>query len=70
MATRAKMKVISIEGENVKFECVYDSKNTPEDNSFSKWTPSGSAEYHITNPDALSQFTVGQYCYFDITPIE
>ena len=70
MSIRAKMKVVSIENEFVKFECQYDSKNKPEDNSFSKYTPFGNASYSITNPDALAQLKVGGYCYFDITPIE
>ena len=70
MSFRAKMKVTSIEGETVKFECQYDSNNKPEDNSFSKYTPYGSAIFGITNPDVLCQIQPGQFCYVDFHPIE
>lgn len=69
MTVRAKLKCISIEGEHVKFQCLYDSANSPEDNSFSKYTPWGSAEFGVSNPDAMGQFQVGEYYYFDIVAV-
>lgn len=69
MKVRAKLRCISIEGEHVKFQCQYDSENSPEDNSFSKYTPWGNAEFGISNPDALSKFEVGKDYYFDMTAV-
>lgn len=66
---RAKLTCISIEGEHVKFSCHYDAENTPEDNSFSKYTPWGNAEFGITNPDAMELFAVGKKYYFDIVEV-
>lgn len=70
MTTRAKMTLVSIDGTNVKFECKYDSANSPEDNSFSKYTPLGSAQYSITNESVLKELEVGKKYYFDIKPVD
>ena len=70
MTTRAKMTLMSIDGSNVKFQCQYDSANSPEDNSFSKYTPSGDASYNITNEVVLENLVVGKKYYFDISPAE
>jgi len=66
---RAKLKCISIEGEHVRFSCQYDSEDKQEDNSFSKYTPWGNAEFGVSNPDAMSQFEVGKFYYFDIVAV-
>lgn len=58
------------EGAQVKFEYQYDSTNVPEDNSFSKYTPSGSASFNITNEGILENLEVGKKYYFDISPVE
>jgi hypothetical protein len=35
--------------------------------TWSKWTPSGSLNMHITNPEALNQLKLGSYFYLDFT---
>ena len=65
---RAKMTVESITCELVRFRCLYSPDN-PEDNSFSKWTPSGLVDLHVTNPDVMSQIVVGKQFYVDFTEI-
>ena len=37
--------------------------------SWSKWTPSGTLELTITNPEAFNQFAVGQDYFVDFTPV-
>ena len=75
MITRAKMTLISMthniggDGASVKFECQYDQSNSPEDNSFSKYTPFGNAVFSITNERVLKSLEVGKKYYFDITEI-
>ena len=38
-----------------------------EDNTFARWTPSGSLSLSITNPALHGKFTVGQKFYLDFT---
>ena len=38
-----------------------------ENNSFSKWTPSGSLEMTVTNPALLGTFEPGREYYLDFT---
>lgn len=71
---RAKMSVYSVtqyaagfKQETVKFNCVYNG--SPEDNSFSKATPSGSCELTISNPDLLGKIVPGDSFYLDFAPI-
>lgn len=76
MTTRAKLTLISLEPSTdgssafAKFECQYDSANTPEDNTFSKFTPFGNANFSITNPNVLQNLEVGKKYYFDIIPCD
>lgn len=56
------------EGATLVFEARYDA-TVPEDQRFSKFTPTGRFEAHVTNPAALAQFTLGQFYYLDITPV-
>jgi hypothetical protein len=76
---RAKMTVQSVENfgasEKVKFICVgqsapYGPNGESEDNTFARYTPSGSAEYQITNPALAGSFKPGQKFYVDFTPAE
>ena len=46
----------------------YD-QTIPEDQRFAKATPSGSFEMVVDNPAAQAQFTLGQFYYFDISPV-
>ncbi|HEV8448561.1 MAG TPA: hypothetical protein VGQ44_17145 [Gemmatimonadaceae bacterium] len=39
-----------------------------ENNSYSRWTPSGSLSLVITNPNLHGKFTVGDEYYVDFTP--
>lgn len=78
MTTRAKMTLVSMtpntgavgKEATVKFECQYDSSNTPEDNNFSKYTPFGNATFSITNEAVLENLEVGKKYYFDITRVD
>ncbi len=76
MTVRAKMHCVSIgkvcysPGPNAKAntqEVVKLAAATgPDNESWAKWTPSGSLELSITNPEAVSQFEVGKFYFVDI----
>jgi hypothetical protein len=54
----------------VKLYAVYKGdESSPENESFSNSTPSGSAELYITNPAAIEFFQnlAGKYVYLDFT---
>ena len=42
---------------------------TPEDNSFSQWTPSGSLDLTISNPDLMGKIKPGAKFYGDFSEI-
>lgn len=63
------MKVVSVNGAQVRFECHYNSADTKEDQAFSEATPSGHMELYVSNPTALAILKEGDYCHIDITPI-
>ena len=48
----------------------YPADGLDEDNTFAKWTPSGSLSLTITNPALWDQFKPGQKFYLDFTPAE
>lgn len=66
---KAKMKVqtVTLNGysETTKLYCEYS--NTPEDNSFSKATPSGNMELVIDNPNAQGFLKPLKKYYITIT---
>ena len=67
-SVRGKFRVKSIteyeeQGKEVKLEACIDSGNE----EWSKWTPSGSINIYITNPDAAKTFIVGFDYYVDFT---
>lgn len=76
---RAKLTCMSVEettdgatspkktGEYIKFQAVYDSNNSPEDNNFSKYTPFAEYSMSVTNPNVYGFFVSGKAYYFDIT---
>ena len=73
--TRAKLTCMEVTpvneyGQQVTFSACYDTANVPEDNSFSKYTPSASFVMSVTNPDLYGKFEAGKAYYFDITPCE
>lgn len=71
---RAKLKISGVtkhEGgwaETLQFYAV--SGGTPEDNSFSKATPTAELKICITNPDLMGKFEPGQTFYVDFTPAQ
>ncbi|MDU7382442.1 MAG: hypothetical protein E7L09_29550 [Enterobacteriaceae bacterium] len=42
--------------------------DTPENKTWSKYTPGGLLQMHISNPAAFSQFEQGKEYYIDIQP--
>ncbi len=81
---RAKMRVTSVlpfppvEGEvkqeRLMLSCVarnngYPADGFDEDNSFAKFSPSGSLDMMIMNPMLIGQFSVGDTFYVDFTPV-
>jgi hypothetical protein len=50
------------------FEANYDI-TIPEDQRFAKASPSGKFVIYVDNPLAQAQFKVGEYYYFDATPV-
>jgi hypothetical protein len=74
---RAKFRVTDVVkgGENyetVKFAPVtskpFDANGQNEDNTYARYTPSGSCELSITNPNLIGQFERDQTFYVDFTP--
>lgn len=71
----AKFKVNSINeyegGKMITLSAVvgYDGvgNRIDENESWSKYTPSGNIEINITNPEAYNQFTVGKSYYINFT---
>lgn len=45
----------------------FGANGESEDNSFARWTPSGSLSLTITNPALVGTFRVGQTFYVDFT---
>lgn len=66
---RAKFKVTEVSqteyGERIKLSPV--TGGSPENESFFKWTPSGSIEMGTINTDAAKAFEVGKSFYVDFT---
>lgn len=84
MTTRAKMQVQTViphdpaqnrHYEEVKLSCVcgnqpFGPNGESEDNSFARWTPTGSMQMTVTNPALFGAFKPGQKFYVDLTPTE
>lgn len=74
MAVRAKFTVTSVtehhysQAKTIKLTPVYDP-NLPEDQRFSKATPSGELTMYVDNPSAAEQLKLGQAFYLDFTPV-
>jgi hypothetical protein len=45
----------------------FDSDGNSDDNTFAKWSPTGSLSMTITNPNLLGQIKVGQKYYIEFT---
>lgn len=48
----------------------YPEDGLDEDNTYAKWSPSGSLSLTITNPALWGQFKPGQKFYLDFSPAE
>jgi len=48
----------------------FDAAGKSEDNDFARWTPSGTLDITITNPDLVGKFVAGQKYYLDVIPAE
>lgn len=46
----------------------YPADGSDEDNSFAKWSPSVSMDFHIANPALFGKFKVGDTFYSDFSP--
>jgi hypothetical protein len=75
MSVRAKFYVVSRTELNgsapsyiVKMNPV--TSGSKENESFYKWTPSGSLELGTINAEAAEQFKPGKEFYLDFTPVE
>jgi len=76
-AMRAKMRITKVEqfeGGNEKLEMTAVSKSTAypadgsdEDNTYAKFSPSGSLTLTISNPALAGKFRPGQKFYLDFT---
>lgn len=76
---RAKMLVSTVTltpyGEKVEMTCVAKSGGYPvdgsdEDNTFAKFSPSGSTVIQIANPALFGKIKPGQKYYLDFTPAD
>jgi len=55
------------DGRTLVFMAEYDP-DSPEDQSYSKATPTGRIQITVDNPAALEQFELGKAYYVDFTP--
>lgn len=70
---RAKFQVRSVtkmEGGNEQVKMSAVTNGTPEDNTYSKFTPGGSLEITISNPDLCGKINPGDKFYMDFTKAE
>jgi hypothetical protein len=73
MTVRAKMTCESIEKTDAETRAVRlrpVTSDSPENASWSKYTPWGDVTLGITNPAAYDAFEVGKTYWVDFTPID
>lgn len=46
----------------------FDANGKSDDNSFARWTPSGSLKMTVQNPELLGKFNVGDKFYLTFEP--
>ena len=60
--------------EELEFMAVTDKDFDPDgksdDNSFSRWTPSGTLKMTVTNPELIGKFVAGQKFYLNFNPAD
>lgn len=61
-------RILGYEGEEhvICLQAVADKEGTYK--SYSKWTPSGQVEMHLTNPGAVGAFELGKTYFLDFSP--
>ncbi len=73
MNIRAKMTVSAVtksaDGTERAQLVAVTSGNNPEDNNYSKWTPSANLDISITNPSAQGVLVPGRTFYVDFSPV-
>lgn len=76
---RAKMRVNSVQSTETQdiIDChavglssKYPDDGTDENNTYAKYTPEGSLNLTITNPDLLGQINAGDELILDITSVD
>jgi hypothetical protein len=73
MSVRCKFVCQSIqdngtpESKRVTFGTQYDT-TIPEDQRFTRWTPTGVLDVVIDNPAAVAELVVGKAYYLDLSP--
>jgi hypothetical protein len=77
MTTRCKFRLDSMThhanytGKTLVFSAVSEATKTiPEDQAFTKYTPTGKLEVTIDNPAVSPMLKVGGFYYLDLTLIE
>lgn len=74
MSVRAKFRCHSIQkADDDSHRTIHMSPVTadsPENKAWSKYTPGGLLQMHISNPAAFEQFEQGKEYYIDIQPAE
>lgn len=73
---RAKMKVMAIQpfhssdpnGVCAEVRLFPVFNDSPENKTWSKYTPTGECRLTITNPEAIDAFEVGKEYFLDFTP--
>ncbi len=63
-----KIQSVQIKGTPVSGK--FGPNGESEDNTFARYTPGGSLELWITNPDLFGKFKPGQKFYLDFTEAE
>lgn len=62
------------QSETLKFRAVaaksYNSDGMDEDNTYAKFSPSGTIELTVANPALLGKFNPGETYYIDFTPVD
>lgn len=73
MTVRAKFRCHFIQKADDNSHCTVHmspvTDDTPENKTWSKYTPGGLLQMHISNPDAYDHFEQGNEYYIDIHPV-
>jgi len=79
MNMRAKMKIETVTrrdtSEVLEMRCVckasgYPTSGADEDNTFAKFSPSGTLSLTVANPDLIGKFNPGEVYYLDFTKVD